>query len=232
MGTPLRTTYLGSRLISMRSGCATSMPWRASLTTSSTWLISFFTSAPRFKGGHGAHGAPRLVRLVAWLPLLPAAGPLDGLLPLGPSLGSLLVAPARLPGAVHLPVLSQFVQASPEAHRETGGVGRPERGGLTDRRTHERRPKDVGLELHQEVVHDHAAVDLERLHGDAGVLLHGLGHVKRLVADGLQRRPHEVAAVDVARKANDRAPRVRVPGRREEAREGGNEVGAARGLHL
>src|SRR3981081_3918386 len=48
-------------------------------------------------------------------PLPPAPCSPDGLLPLGPSLGARRVAPAGLPGRVHLPVLSQFVQASPEA---------------------------------------------------------------------------------------------------------------------
>src|SRR5215472_1242348 len=143
--------------MSMRSGWAAAMPRRDSETTSSTWLISFF---------------------IAWPPpvgcslLLPVPRPLDRLLPLGLPDLPLFVAPAGLPRAVDLPVLAQLVEAVPEADGQAGRVRGAECGRLADRGPHHRRAQDVGLELHQEVVLDHAAVDLQRLDLDAGILLH------------------------------------------------------------
>src|SRR6266540_1009381 len=118
--------------------------------------------------------------------VLPIPGSLNRLLPLGAALRALLLGPAGLPGAVHLPVAAQLVQAVPEAHGQPGRVRCAQRGRLADGRPHDGRAQDVGLELHQEAVLDHAAVHLERLDLDAGVLLHRLGDVEGLVADGLQ----------------------------------------------
>src|SRR5207302_10517203 len=104
--------------------------------------------------------------------LLPVAGALDRLLPLGAADRPLLVGPFWFPGAVHLPVLSQLVEAGPEANRQPGGVRGAQGRGLADRGPYDGGSQDVRLELHQEVVLDHPAVDLEGLDVDARVGLH------------------------------------------------------------
>src|ERR1700730_6551114 len=229
-GAPRRTMYLGSRLTSSRSEWAMAIPWSASATTSSTWLISFFMVQSSAVGRRARHASPLRVPRTSFL--FPIARPLDGLLPLLPAGRPLLVAPFRLPGAVDLPVAPQLVQARPEADGQAGRVRGAECCGLADRGTHHGRAEDVRLQLHQEIILDHAAVDLERLDVDAGIGLHCLGHVPRLVADALQRRAHQVPPVDVAREPHDRAARVHVPVGREESGEGGDEVGASGVLHL
>ena len=70
----------------------------------------------------------------------------------------------------------------PEPDGQAGRVGGAERGGLGHHRAADRHAQDVGLELHGQVVGGHAAVDLEHVEADAGVLGHGLDHVAGLVA--------------------------------------------------
>src|SRR5439155_4458247 len=154
--------YLGSRLTSSRSGWAAAIPWSASETTSSTPLISFFIAQSSVVGKRARHASRLQVAGQSFF--FPVARALHGLLPLGPAGGPLLVGPLRLPGAVDLPVAAQLVQARPEAHREPGRVRGAERRGFAYGRADHRRTEDVGLQLHQEVVLDHAAVDFECLH--------------------------------------------------------------------
>src|SRR5215471_1241353 len=113
------------------------MPCMASVTMSSTSLISFFTSAPRERARGGA----------SCLLLLPVARPLDRLLPPGAARRPLLGAPAGLPRPVDLPVAAELVQAVPEPDRQPGGVGGAEGRRLADRRPHHGRAQDIRLEL-------------------------------------------------------------------------------------
>ena len=48
----------------------------------------------------------------------------------------------------------------PRTHGQAGGVGGAERGGLGDGRADDRDAQEVGLELHQGLVVDHAASTL------------------------------------------------------------------------
>ena len=138
----------------------------------------------------------------------------------------------RLPGAVNLPVAAQVVQVGPVAHGQPGCVRRAERGGLRHHGSHHRHAQDVGLELHQQRVVDHAAVNLERGKLHAGILLHGVQHFARLVGGGLQRGAADVALVDEARQPDDGAAGVGLPIGREEAGEGGHKIDAAAVGHL
>ena len=135
-------------------------------------------------------------------------------------------------GAVHLrrplgvlaPVGAEVVDVLPEPDREPGRVGGAERRGLGHLRPDHGHLQAVGLELHQQVVVDHAAVDLELLQLDAGVRLHGVEDLAGLPRGRLEGGPGDVALVDVAGHAHDRAARVAAPVRREQARERRHEV--------
>src|SRR5262249_52070383 len=128
----------------------------------------------------------------------PVEGPRDGLLPELVVLVARRGVHPRLPALVLGPVVADVVLAGPEAGREARRVRRAERCRLGDDRPDDRNAEQIGLELHQQVVGDHAAVDLQRLELDARVLLHRLDDLAALVGGGLERRAGDVAGVDVA----------------------------------
>src|SRR6266542_3370551 len=170
---------------------------------------------------------------VTRLPLLlhPVERAGDGLLPL-------LVLPIDLglvhPGApvlVLAPVGPEVVDLLPEPDGQARRVGRAERGGLCHGRPDHRHAEDIGLELHQEVVVDHPAVDLQLLQRDAGVRVHGIHHLAGLPCRGLQGRPGDVALGDVPGEPHDRAACVASPVRGEQPGEGRDEVDPAVVLH-
>ena len=74
------------------------------------------------------------------------------------------------------------------------GVGAPRRSSQPPWGEY-RHAENVGLELHQQLVVDHAAIHLERRELHARILLHGVQHFARLVGRGLQRRAADVALV-------------------------------------
>src|SRR5918995_6824885 len=201
------------------------MPSRDSLTKSSTELMSFFTPASRVVGTARRSRLRRAYRIEGLVDPPPRA--LDRLLPLGVAGLALVLGPTRLERPVHLPVLAHLVQRGPVAGGQPGQVGRAQGGRLLDLRADHRDPEDVGLELHEEIVLDRAAVDPHVLQPLAGVLLYRLDHVAGLVALGLERRPDQVGPVDVAGQADDDPAGALVPVGGEQAREGGYEVGAA-----
>src|SRR4029450_12216228 len=135
------------------------MPSSDSLTKSSTALMSFFTPASHdvVLGGtarRSPSAGPPPVPLVD-----PGPRPPDGLLPLGVAGLALVLGPLRVERPVHLPVLAHLVQRGPVAGGQPGQVRRPKGGRLLDLGPDHRDPEDVGLELHEEVVLDRAAVD-------------------------------------------------------------------------
>ena len=120
---------------------------------------------------------------------------------------------------------------APEADGEAGEVRRAERRRLGRRGAHDGPLQHVGLDLHQQVVRDGAAVDAQLVHAHAGLALHQLDDVERLQRDRLQRRARDVRGRRAARDADDRAARVHVPVRRAEAGERGHDVDAVAGRH-
>ena len=94
-------------------------------------------------------------------------------------------------------------------------AGLPERGTQRRRFTHFRTlyagAEDIGLELHQEVVGDRAAVHAQRLQAGVGVGLHGVQHVTGLEGDGFQRGADDVVAVGATGQAEDGAAGIRIP---------------------
>src|SRR5205085_3159463 len=103
----------------------------------------------------------------------------------------------RLPALVLTPVLPEVLLAVPQPGGETRGVGSAERGGLGNLRADHRDPKQVRLELHQQVVADHAAVYLERVQVNARVGIRRLDDLAALVGGRLERRPGDMTRGDV-----------------------------------
>ena len=157
----------------------------------------------------------------------PVEGLRDGLLPEADLTVALRGLHLGLPAGVLLPVGAELVEVGPEPDREPCGVGRAERRRLGDDRTHDRHTEDVGLELHERVVRDHAAVDLQLGEVDARVGVHGVEHLAGLERRRLEGRAGDVALVHVPGEADERAARIRAPVRREQAGERRHEVGAA-----
>src|SRR3954465_399782 len=149
----------------------------------------------------------------AWslLVLEPVEGPRDGLLPVLEVLVALALVHLGLPALVLLPVLAQVLLLGPEAGREARGVRGAQRRGLRHDGPDDRHAEQVGLELHEQLVLHHAAVDLQRLEIDARVLVHRLDDLTALVRRGLERRPRDVPRRDEAGQAGEDAARVGLP---------------------
>ena len=121
------------------------------------------------------------------------------------------------PGVRNAPVAHEIIRIVPVADGEACRVGRAERCGLDRTWPQHRDIQDVGLELHQQRVHHHAAIDAQCADGDTGIALHRLDHVERLIRGGFQCGACNVAGGGVARQPGDHAARIGTPVRRIEA---------------
>ena len=106
-----------------------------------------------------------------------------------------------------------------ESHRQPRRIRRAQRRRLLHRGPHHRPIQNVGLELHQQIVDDHAAIGAQHVQRDAGVLLHRLHDFAGLKRRRLQHRARQVSLVRVARQPRDHAARVVLPIRRVQAAE-------------
>ncbi|CRK50344.1 hypothetical protein RHCRD62_110024 [Rhodococcus sp. RD6.2] len=125
-----------------------------------------------------------------------------------------------------LPVGADVVLGVPVPDGQACGVGGAERGGLVDDRPDDGNVEDVRLELHEGLVEHHAAVDLERGEGHAGVGLRRLDDLAGLECGGLECRAGEVPLVDETGEPDDGSAGVGTPARSEQPGEGGDDVGA------
>ena len=91
--------------------------------------------------------------------------------------------------------------------------------------------EDVCLELHEEVVLRCAAVHVERLQGNPGVVLHGARQVAGLVGERFERSARYVGGGGAARETADEPARVRLPPGRAQPGERGDDVDATRVRH-
>src|ERR671931_885211 len=163
-------TSSSARLRSGSGGRSPAAPITASLYLG--WNLLARARAGRGRGGAG--GASPSRPSPSRGSVEPVERPGDGLLPVLEVLVTLAGVHLRLPALVLRPVVADVVLAGPEPGRQAGRVGGAERGGLGHRGPDDRDAEDVGLELHEQVVADHAAVDLQRLQVDARVLVHRL----------------------------------------------------------
>src|ERR1022692_2514078 len=112
--------------------------------------------------------------------LQPVERPGDGLLPKRVQ----FLAPGgfhlRAPGMVHAPAGAEIVDILKESDGESGGVGGAEGGGFLHGGAHHRPVQNIRLELHEEIVGDHAAILSQDVELDSGVHFHGLDHLAGL----------------------------------------------------
>src|SRR4029077_14806076 len=106
---------------------------------------------------------------------------------------------------------------------QAGEVSRAEGRRLADDRPLDGDVEEVGLELEEVVVAGRAAVDADGPQTLPGVGLHRLDDVDDLVGDGLDGRPGDVTQPRAPGDSRERAAGVRVPVRRREAGEGGDD---------
>ena len=92
-------------------------------------------------------------------------------------------------------------------------------------------PQDIGLELHEQFVVDHATIHFQRREGETRVGVYRLQHVAGLKSRGFESGTGEVALVDVAGQADDHPACVTLPVRREQAGEGRDEKDATTVVH-
>src|SRR6266566_543078 len=83
----------------------------------------------------------------------------------------------RLEGAVNGPVLCDLLRAAPETNSDTREVSGTKRCCLRYLWSLDRYAKDVGLELHQQVIDDRTTIDAQRLKADATIGFHSLEYI-------------------------------------------------------
>ena len=120
----------------------------------------------------------------------------------------------------------------PETDRQTGQIGCAQSGDFADFRAFHAGAENIGLELHQEVVGDRAAVNAQGVETDPGVSLHRFQHVAGLIGNRLQGGANNMVGVHAAGQAEDRAAGIRVPVRGAEAGKRRNDVHAVGILHF
>ena len=137
------------------------------------------------------------------------------------------VGHAGFEAAVGYPEVGDVVRAAPEPDGYAGEVARSEGGGFLDGGAFDRNPKDVCLELHEQVVGGRAAVGPERC-GDRVRRL-GASRPARLGSGrrSTRGRPWLCAPCWFRRTVRRWRRRVGVPVGSAESIEGGNEVHAS-----
>src|ERR1700675_55962 len=112
----------------------------------------------------------------------------DGFLPRSKQLGAATLGHLRRPAFVDLPIAEKILTATPVTHSESGRIGSPQRRGLRDFWPHHGNVDYVRLELHEQFITDHSAVDAQFGDWNRRVLLHRGEHFPRLIGSGLECR--------------------------------------------
>ena len=136
-------------------------------------------------------------------------------------------------------MLGQFLRALVNACAQTGQVRRPQGGGFNHLGAQHRNAQQVGLELHQQVVHTGPAVDAQLGDWLGGIPVHGLQQRGTLKRNAFQGGAGNVGHGGAARQAHHRAACIGLPVGRTQAGEGGYQHHAAgvghalgQGLHI
>src|ERR1700739_2880226 len=116
----------------------------------------------------------------------PVEGARDGLFPLTVIEVAVRFLHVRFPDLVYSPILPQIVEIGVVAARQASGVGGSERGGLFDDGTNYGNIQNIGLELHEKIVLDHAAIGAQREQVDFGIFFHGFKDFASLISGGFE----------------------------------------------
>ena len=124
-------------------------------------------------------------------------------------------------------ILAQVLEIGVETHGKTGSIRSAESGSFFDDRSQDGNVEDVRLELHEEIVFDHAAVGAERKKVNFGILFHGFENFAGLIGGSFENGASEMSFVRVTSESSNDAASIAAPIGSVEAREGGNEIDAA-----
>src|SRR5664279_13876 len=94
----------------------------------------------------------------------------------------------------------KVVEVLTETDGESSCIGCAQCGGLTYRGAHHGPVENVGLELHEQVIHNHAAIRAQDFERYARILLHGFQYFASLERGSLQHGSCEMALVRVSSK--------------------------------
>jgi hypothetical protein len=100
-------------------------------------------------------------------------------------------------------------------------------GRITRYRAHHRQIQNASLELHKEIVFDHATVGAKRIEFDVRIFFHRLENITRLEGSRFEDGTSQVCLVRIASKSSDHSTRIVLPIRSVQPREGRNEIDAA-----
>ena len=130
--------------------------------------------------------------------LNPIEGARDGLLPFRIEFVSSCVVVGWLPRFVDAPVRPHLIGVLPKAGGEPGGIGGTQSRCFGYPRPNYGNPEDVSLELHEQIIVDHATVNFQGCQGDARVRIHCIQNLARLEGGCFQSGTSNVSAVDIA----------------------------------
>ncbi len=151
----------------------------------------------------------------------------DGFLPVAIQLLALLFLHVWLPSLLYGPILAEIVEAGVKADRQAGGISDAQRGRFADERAHHGNIQDVCLELHEEIVDDHAAIGAQRKKMNLRILFHGFQNFASLEGRSFQNGASDMSFVGETGEAGDDAAGIVAPVGSVESRESGNEVDSA-----
>ena len=86
----------------------------------------------------------------------------------------------RLPTLISLPIPTELVSIFEKADCQARGVTGAEGRGFIHSRTHHGLTQNVGLELHQKIVHYHSTVHAQEIEINVAILRHGFDHFTHL----------------------------------------------------
>ncbi len=101
----------------------------------------------------------------------------------------------------------------PEGWREKGGRRRREEDESRQQKVLRAEPH---LDLKEQAISRHSAVNAQFVQGDAAVFAHGVQQLSRLEGDGLEQSAHDVARLGGEGEPDDEASRIRAPVRAEQ----------------
>src|SRR5438105_3237161 len=99
---------------------------------------------------------------------------LDSFLPICIKCITLIGTHVGLKGTVNGPLLGNFLWTTPEADSETGKICSTEGGGLSNFWSLYQHTKNIGLELHKQVIDDSTAIDTQGFEINFAVGSHSL----------------------------------------------------------
>lgn len=117
----------------------------------------------------------------------------------------------RFKTILEFPARYEFFFGIPYADSQASQISGAESRRFDDLRTIDRNAEDIGLELHEHIVGNSAAIDFEGSQFDARVCFHGAEDIFRLVSHRIESCTNDVRFLSAARDADDQAAGIHIP---------------------